>query len=65
MRSASANANVPAATFAEYSPRLCPATNAGASPRDVEQPARGDADGENRRLRVLGQRQLILGAVEA
>ena len=35
MRSASPNANVPAATFAEYSPRLCPATNAGASPRDA------------------------------
>ena len=30
-----------------------------------EQPARRDADGEDRRLRVLGQRQLILGPLEA
>ena len=35
------------------------------SPCDVEQPARGDADREDRRLRVLGQRQLILGPFEA
>ena len=36
MRTASANENVPAATFAEYSPRLWPATNAtfDASPSD-------------------------------
>src|SRR5262249_24387655 len=33
-RSASPNANVPAATFAEYSPRLWPATHAGVMPRD-------------------------------
>ena len=30
-----ANENVPAATLAEYSPRLCPATKAGVSPRDA------------------------------
>src|SRR5436190_6738482 len=34
MRRASAKAKVPAATCAEYSPRLCPATNAGRIPRD-------------------------------
>ena len=50
---------------AEYSPRLCPATNAGAEPARLEQPLRGDAHGEDRRLRVLGQRQPILGPFEA
>ena len=63
MATASASENVPAATCAEYSPRLCPATNAGSMPVRREHAAGGDADGENRRLRVLGQRQLILGAV--
>jgi hypothetical protein len=31
-RSASSNDIAPAATHAEYSPRLCPATNAGSKP---------------------------------
>jgi hypothetical protein len=45
--------------LAEYSPRLWPAANAGANPRDA-----GSAHRENRRLRVLGQRQLVVGAFE-
>ena len=32
VRTASANVSTPAATSAEYSPRLCPASNAGSSP---------------------------------
>ena len=48
--------SVPAATCAEYSPRLWPATNAGAHAARLEQPARRDAHRQDRRLRVLGQR---------
>ncbi len=36
----------------------------GSSPREPEQPIRGNAHGENRRLRVLGERQRVGGAVE-
>ena len=64
MRSASANANVPAATLAEYSPRLWPATNAGVDAARREQAARGGADGQNRRLRVFGEGELVLRALE-
>ena len=49
--------SVPAATCAEYSPRLWPATNAGVSPRSASTPPCGDTGGENRRLRVLGEGQ--------
>ena len=59
------SANVPAATFAEYSPRLWPATNAGCDAARRQHAGRGDADGQDRRLRVLGERQLILRALEA
>jgi hypothetical protein len=58
-RTASANANVPAATCAEYSPRLWPAASVR---RDAERPERRDRDRQRRRLRVLGQPELVLGA---
>ena len=49
---------------AEYSPRLWPATNAGAQPRDASRRYAAMLDGQDRGLRVLGQRELLLGAVE-
>ena len=61
MRTASAKESVPAATCAEYSPRLWPATNAGAHAARLEQAAGRDADGEDRRLRVLGEHQPVAG----
>ena len=65
MRTASAKAKVPAATCAEYSPRLCPATICGAHPARLEQPGRGDADRQDGRLGVLGEHEAVLGTVEA
>jgi len=47
-----------------YSPRLWPATAAGAMPR-AQRPIGGDAHRENARLRVLGQRQFTRGTIEA
>ena len=65
VRRASAKDNVPAATCAEYSPRLCPAATAGASPCDARQARDRGAHRENRGLRIFRQRQALLGPVEA
>ena len=48
----------------EYSPRLWPATKRRLDAPGREEPLRGDADGENGRLCVRGQHQLIVGAFE-
>ena len=59
------NAMVPAATCAEYSPRLWPATNAGLMPSAPSRPEQRDADRQDRRLRVLGEDQPLRRPVEA
>ena len=58
--------SAPAATSAEYSPRLWPATAAGASGR-APRAARADRDrgGEHRRLGVGGELQLLLRPLPA
>ena len=55
---------MPAATCAEYSPRLCPATIAGSTPRDASSATRGNAHRENRGLGVFGQRQASAGPLK-
>ena len=65
VRSASAKDNVPAATCAEYSPRLWPAANDGGNAARRHCAADGDAHGQDRRLRVFGEQQLRLWTLEA
>ncbi len=55
---------MPAATLAEYSPRLWPATKAGAIPRDTSTRDAAVLTARMGRLGVFGQRELILGTVE-
>ena len=55
---------VPAATCAEYSPRLCPATTSGRNAARLEETAGGDAHRQDRRLRDLGEREPLGRAVE-
>ena len=57
VRRASAKDSVPAATCAEYSPRLWPAANDGAHAARLDEPRDRDAHREDRRLRVLRQLQ--------
>ena len=56
---------MPAATLAEVLAETVAGDERGLVALRHEQAARGDADAEERRLRVLGERQLILGAFEA
>ena len=60
MRTASAKGMVPAATWAEYSPRECPAAKAGWKPCSGqcggEDAKGGDRHGQDRWLGVLGKR---------
>ena len=65
VRTASASESAPAATSAEYSPRLWPATQSGRTPRATSGAQRGDARGQDRGLRVRGELQLGLGPLEA
>ena len=59
----------PAATLAEYSPSECPAAKAAPSSRSGNRARevleRGDRVGQDRRLRVGGELQLLLGPLEA
>ena len=64
-RTASANDSAPAATSAEYSPRLCPATKSGRTPFSSRTPIGGHGNGQNRRLGVLGELQRLFRAGEA
>ena len=64
-RTASAKRRLPAATSAEYSPRLWPATKSGASPASRSTSKAAIGDGEQRGLGVFGQLELILGAFKA
>ena len=54
-----------AATSAEYSPRLWPATNSGAMPLFLQHAIRGHGNRQNRGLRVFGQLQRLFGAFKA
>ena len=65
VRSASAKDSVPAATCAEYSPRLWPAANARLQPARRRQARNRGAHREDRRLRVLGQHQPLVRPLEA
>ena len=65
VRTASAKVRVPAATWAEYSPREWPAAKAGVMPCSARARARGgDGDGEDGGLGVLGELELVFGALE-
>ncbi len=50
--------------MAEYSPETVAGDERGLAAFRHQQPARGDADAEDRRLRVLGEHQLIFGTFE-
>ena len=65
VRTASAKPIAPAATSAEYSPRLCPATQSGRAPRASRGRKGRDARRQDRRLGVRGQLQVGLGPLEA
>ena len=65
VRTASAKLRVPAATCAEYSPRLCPATKAGLETLFVQNTPSRDGRSQNRGLRDLGQAKLIFRTFEA
>ena len=63
-RTASARRSAPAATSAEYSPSEWPATNCASRARSTpgfgfQHPHRRERDRHQRRLRVLGERQLL------
>ena len=64
MRTASAKVKVPAATWAEYSPREWPAARAGVTALFREDPGGGYGDGEDGGLGVLGELELVFGAFE-
>ena len=61
VRTASAKERAPAATRAEYSPRLCPATKSGLGRRAAEGPRHHGGMGEDGRLGVLGQLEGLFG----
>ena len=52
-------------TWAEYSPRLCPATKLGFGIRLSQHPQSRNRSGKNRRLGNLGQPKLVFRAFEA
>ena len=65
-RTASRSRSAPAATSAEYSPSEWPATTTGRSRRAPRSTRSAAIDGrQDRRLGVRGQRQLLLGPLEA
>ena len=65
VRTASANVSTPAATSAEYSPRLCPASNVGFSPPLYRLGPRRHAMHQNGGLGVLRQPQLVFRPLKA
>ena len=65
VRRASAKDSVPAATCAEYSPRLCPAAKCARTPSRFDETMHGSAHRKDRRLRVLREDQAVLRPVEA
>ncbi len=65
MRTASAKLSVPAATWAEYSPRLCPATKAGFTPFSLQDSPGGDRRSQDRGLRDFRQPQFFFRTFEA